>query len=76
MDICFSCPGCETHLVIDEAGAGLVIKCPECNCDLTVPQVAEKKSVPAPAVPTSNSHSDKEHTVAMKWTPPDLGTKK
>jgi len=36
-DIRFSCPNCEKHLVIDEAGAGLIITCPKCNNDTTVP---------------------------------------
>ena len=66
MDIRFSCPACEHHLVIDEAGAGLTVQCPKCGADAKVPD--------APFNP------DKERTVAIKWIPPGAtphdGTKK
>lgn len=60
MDVFFNCPACGQHLVIDEAGAGLVIQCPKCSKDLTVP-------APKPA---ETPESEKERTVALKWTPP------
>ncbi len=60
MDVFFNCPACGQHLVIDDAGAGLVIPCPKCAKDLTVP---------APK-PVETPESEKERTVALKWTPP------
>jgi hypothetical protein len=36
-DISFSCPNCQQDLVVDEAGAGLQISCPECNATITIP---------------------------------------
>lgn len=36
-DIRFRCPHCEGKLIVDEAGIGLVIRCPECNQILTIP---------------------------------------
>jgi uncharacterized Zn finger protein len=62
MDIVFNCQACGQHLVIDEAGAGLVVQCPECGKDVTVPNPAGVK----PDVSAEN----KERTVALKWTPP------
>jgi hypothetical protein len=47
-------------MVIEEAGAGLVVKCPECGGDATVPS----------AKPPTDSSMNKERTVALKWTPP------
>ena len=69
MDIPFDCPGCGQHLVIDEAGAGLVIQCPKCGRDVSVPGVGvtEPSHSTKPAV---GSREDKERTVALKWVPP------
>lgn len=61
MDIRFSCPKCEHHMVIDEAGAGMIVKCPKCGADAKVPQSAK------PSVPVE---TEKERTVAIKWIPP------
>ncbi len=36
-DIHFRCKGCNHKLVIDEAGAGMEVPCPECGVILTVP---------------------------------------
>jgi hypothetical protein len=36
-DICFSCPRCKQHLVIDEAGAEMTVSCPSCAHLLPVP---------------------------------------
>jgi predicted RNA-binding Zn-ribbon protein involved in translation (DUF1610 family) len=36
-DIKFNCTSCGTHIVIDEAGAGLSVQCPRCGQALTVP---------------------------------------
>jgi uncharacterized Zn finger protein len=75
MDIRFSCPACGHHMVIDEAGAGMVVQCPECGSDADVPKV-ESKPAPTPK-PASDARSENERTVALKWTPPpDAGPKK
>jgi hypothetical protein len=47
MDIAFSCSKCGQHIVIDEAGAGMVIKCPDCATDVCIPQPASTASVQA-----------------------------
>ena len=65
MDIQFSCDGCGQHLVIDEAGAGLLVQCPACGRDLTVPNPT--------AHPTPDAQQEKERTVALRWTPPSGG---
>jgi hypothetical protein len=63
MDIRFSCPACGHHMVIDEAGAGLVVQCTECGHDANVPKAVGSK--PAVGAPPQN-----EPTVALKWVPP------
>ena len=63
MDIRFSCSACGHHMVIDETGAGLVVACPECGQDTTVPKPVESK-------PATDAPPEKERTVALKWTPP------
>jgi hypothetical protein len=50
-------------MIIDEAGAGMIVKCPKCGADAKVPDL-EKPATPA--------DSEKERTVALKWTPPPL----
>jgi len=36
-DIYFKCHGCQKQLVVDSAGAGQAIACPQCNSVLTIP---------------------------------------
>lgn len=36
-DILFECGNCGKSLVIDRRGAGLIIRCPDCNAELQVP---------------------------------------
>ncbi len=36
-DILFECPNCSKSLGIDQRGAGLVVKCPDCGTRLRVP---------------------------------------
>lgn len=38
MDIKFNCVCCGTHIVIDEAGAGMSVQCPNCGASLNVPK--------------------------------------
>jgi len=74
MDISFSCQACGQHLVIDAAGAGLVIECPNCGKDVNIPKLPDpqpnSESPPSPA-----PEEQKERTVALKWTPPPSGTR-
>jgi len=70
MDIHFSCPACGHHMVIDEAGAGMIVACTECGRDTPIPKTA----TPMPkrgADPAEAPSTEKERTVAMKWTPPE-----
>jgi DNA-directed RNA polymerase subunit M/transcription elongation factor TFIIS len=69
MDIPFGCPECRQHMVIDEAGAGLLVSCPKCGREIRVPSLEETKPSPA-TKPANVSQPDKERTVALKWTPP------
>lgn len=40
MDISFACDSCGKHLVVDEAGAGITIDCPDCGKPICVPSKA------------------------------------
>ena len=75
MDIRFTCPACEHHMVIDEAGAGLVVQCTECGKDVRVPNPVEPKPSTGTA-PANVSPADKERTVALKWIPPGESAQK
>jgi len=66
------CPKCGHHLVIDEAGAGLVVQCPKCGHDAKVPNPAESKPGPS-AQPATDSRQHTQKTVALPWTPPPPG---
>jgi hypothetical protein len=58
-------------MVIDEAGANLVIQCAKCAGDVLVPNAAE--STPdstSPMASTQRPDKEKESTVALAWTPP------
>jgi uncharacterized protein YbaR (Trm112 family) len=37
MDISFSCADCGQQLMVDESGAGLTVRCPKCDQNLTIP---------------------------------------
>jgi DNA-directed RNA polymerase subunit M/transcription elongation factor TFIIS len=65
MDIFFSCQTCGQHMVIDEAGAGIVIQCPKCSRDVGVPKAVASNSHP-------DTESAKERTTALRWTPPTI----
>jgi uncharacterized Zn finger protein (UPF0148 family) len=40
-DILFDCKFCGKSLVIDRRGAGLMVRCPDCNNELEVPRLDE-----------------------------------
>lgn len=59
-DIFFNCRACEKHLVVDEAGAGQTINCPDCNASIVIPipvrpKTASNSSVAKPAEPVPAS---------------------
>ncbi len=37
MDISFNCSACGKHLIVDEAGAGMKVQCPECGNGTIIP---------------------------------------
>ena len=53
MDISFSCK-CGQHIVIDEAGGGTVVNCPNCQTPLKVPDKASLKA-PTPPLPVTDT---------------------
>jgi len=61
--------------VIDEAGAGLVVPCPKCARDVTVPGPDEPKPTPTPP-PAAVPRPEKDQTVALKWAPPSPSVNK
>jgi hypothetical protein len=69
MDIYFSCAKCGHHMVIDEAGAGMIVECPDCGRDTPVPKSGALMSAPYPTGEQAPK-TEKERTVVMKWTPP------
>jgi DNA-directed RNA polymerase subunit M/transcription elongation factor TFIIS len=69
MDIRFSCPACGHHMVIDAAGAGMIVECPACGKDAPVPKSIEKVLSSKPTPPPIPA-TEKDRTVALKWTPP------
>ena len=74
MDILFSCPECQQHVVIDAAGAGLLVDCPNCGREVRVPGPVDLKRNPD-TKPANIPRPDKEKTVALKWTPPSSSTR-
>jgi len=65
-DLNFNCPRCQQKLVIDAAGAGIIIKCPTCHHMLSVPGWTSERNKadttrlmpfenPKPAQPTNDS---------------------
>lgn len=54
-DIAFNCESCGKSLVIDSAGAGIEVTCPDCRAVLTVPRVSvvapDVAKFPIPSIP-------------------------
>lgn len=53
-DIVFSCPNCQSELVVDCDGAGLSVPCPHCGHSLTIPEY-QALSQPGTASPALES---------------------
>ena len=49
-DIKFYCPTCSKKMAIDEQAAGLIVHCPDCRTEVTVPRQSE--TAPPGAAPT------------------------
>lgn len=64
MDISFYCFKCGQHIVIDEAGAGLQVKCPKCGRSLTVPQAATDSPLKTPVLP---NETPRPGSFAARW---------
>lgn len=45
-DIFFKCEACGRHFVADDAAAGTLIPCPECNESITIPEIASAGKCP------------------------------
>ena len=75
MDITFRCPMCGQRMVIDQAGAGLIIKCAKCGRDVRVPSPVVLR--PGPAGKSAPLPEDrKEPTDVLRWSPPVGGPRK
>jgi uncharacterized protein YjbI with pentapeptide repeats len=55
MDISFSCDKCGQNMVVDEAGAGIIVPCPGCNQQLTIPSAQPAPPHTSAATPTDAS---------------------
>ncbi|MDZ4815507.1 MAG: hypothetical protein SGI71_04495 [Verrucomicrobiota bacterium] len=78
-DIVFDCPVCGKSLVIDEAGSGMRIACPQCQGKIIVPK-ADNSTGPsisdAPSfVQPSTVHQDPTHQPAATAPPPSATQK-
>src|ERR1017187_6053658 len=64
--ILFVCPSCNKRLEVEEQGIGLVIPCPACNTEVTIPNPAVKVRI-APVSSPSPAHRDsaKPRTTAI-----------
>ena len=49
-DILFECPSCGKSLVVDEAGEGMIIDCPQCRTNVIVPPQSTKAAAPSTAL--------------------------
>ena len=49
-DILFECPSCGKSLVVDEAGEGMIIDCPQCRTNVIVPPQSTKAAAPPPVL--------------------------
>ena len=49
-DILFECPSCGKSLLVDEAGEGMIVDCPQCHINVIVPPKGQKPV--AAAAPT------------------------
>ena len=49
-DILFECPSCGKSLVVDEAGEGMIIDCPQCHTNVIVPPQSTKAAAPPTAL--------------------------
>ena len=55
MDIIFACKKCGQNVVIDAAGAGIVVNCPKCDEFLQVPKQSTPKILASPSATVATS---------------------
>ncbi len=70
MDITFNCDKCGQSIVIEEAGAGLLVQCPKCGQSLRVPSVTAQRTPHAPAEPSPTNQVEvtkAKQTSAARW---------
>jgi TM2 domain-containing membrane protein YozV/DNA-directed RNA polymerase subunit RPC12/RpoP len=67
MDISFTCTNCGKNLVIDNAGAGITIDCPECGKPVYVPSAAPP---PKPKEPPARVEPKPSLRVPVSSPPP------
>ncbi len=54
-DILFECPSCGKSLVVDEAGEGMIIDCPQCHINVIVPPKTRMASPPSAVSPVPSA---------------------
>ena len=54
-DIEFSCPNCKHSLIVDSAGIGSLVQCPECHNSITIPQTTPLQPPLPPLRPPQSS---------------------
>jgi hypothetical protein len=57
--ICFSCPSCKQTLEVEERGAGLIVPCPTCGEQVTIPWKVQPVVAKPLAPPTAYNPSQK-----------------
>lgn len=59
-DIFFDCPGCGKSLAIDQRGAGLIVRCPDCGTRMQVPflETPEKADISREHVPAASARAE------------------
>ena len=45
-DILFECPACGKSLLVDEAGEGMIVDCPQCHINVIVPPKSTVSAAP------------------------------
>jgi predicted RNA-binding Zn-ribbon protein involved in translation (DUF1610 family) len=53
--ICFSCPSCKQTLEVEERGAGLIVPCPTCGKQVTIPWKVQPVAAKPPALWTPSN---------------------
>jgi predicted Zn finger-like uncharacterized protein len=72
MDISFNCDQCGQQIVVDEAGAGMLVQCPKCGEQITVPTpTASTNRSPTKSADSAllrETFSDKSESIEQRWS--------